>query len=406
MLRRISFVFVASLFLLWVMSGGVGLSKTMSAAAPTKTAIAKPPVIPTILVNSLADDAEGCPTACTLRSAIATAQDGDIIGFESSVTGVITLNETLLIEHNITIVGPGADVLAIDGNQKVRVFRIDYSIVDMSGLTIQHGRITDEEDRGAGIYNLGKLALSDVAITDNVSQGGGGGIGSYRELSIVDSTIANNAALEFGGGGIDSNGKLTITNCTIAGNSTGQNGGGVLITDGNGGETLISNTTITANKSEFSGAGIANGSTDTGGKVTILSSTIANNVAEFEGGGVYNSSGTLTIGSSIIAGNTDEFKHPDISGEIKSKGFNLISNPGDVKGLTKTDQHNVDPVLGKLMSNAPGKTQTMALGAASPAIAKGGKACTESDQRGVKRKTPCDAGAYETENSRQRSFFR
>src|SRR5258706_13882770 len=106
MLRQCSSVFVSSILLLWLMSSVVGTNKTLSAAAPTKTATANPPVIPTILVNSSADDAEGCPITCTLRSAIDTEQDDDIIGFKSSVTGVITLNEPLTIENNISIIEP------------------------------------------------------------------------------------------------------------------------------------------------------------------------------------------------------------------------------------------------------------------------------------------------------------
>ena len=49
--------------------------------------------------------------------------DGDIIGF--AVTGTIGLTSgELLVAKSITISGPGAENLAVNGNAKVRVFHI------------------------------------------------------------------------------------------------------------------------------------------------------------------------------------------------------------------------------------------------------------------------------------------
>ena len=52
----------------------------------------------------------------SLRQALTIANDGDTINF--AVTGTITLTSGgLPINKNITILGPGADQLSIDGNQ-------------------------------------------------------------------------------------------------------------------------------------------------------------------------------------------------------------------------------------------------------------------------------------------------
>ena len=52
----------------------------------------------------------------SLRQALTIANDGDTINF--AVTGTITLTSGgLPINKNITISGPGADQLSIDGNQ-------------------------------------------------------------------------------------------------------------------------------------------------------------------------------------------------------------------------------------------------------------------------------------------------
>jgi hypothetical protein len=52
-----------------------------------------------------------------------------------------------------------------------------------------------------------------------------------------------------------------------------------------------------------------------------------------------------------------------------------------------------DPQLAALADNG-GPTETMALAAGSPAIDVG-TSCPDTDQRGMPRNGPCDAGAFE-----------
>ena len=64
----------------------------------------------TITVTPTADSGTG-----SLRAAIASAVSGDTIGF--AVTGTITLTSgELLVNKNLTILGPGPNSLAVDGN--------------------------------------------------------------------------------------------------------------------------------------------------------------------------------------------------------------------------------------------------------------------------------------------------
>src|SRR4051794_9733967 len=66
----------------------------------------RPAQAASIMVNSLADSGGSCPTTCTLRAAIASANAGDTIAF--SVTGTITLTGgTLTIGKNLTINNSG-----------------------------------------------------------------------------------------------------------------------------------------------------------------------------------------------------------------------------------------------------------------------------------------------------------
>src|SRR2546421_4217775 len=72
----------------------------------------------TLTVTSTADSGAG-----TLRGALASAAAGDTINF--SVTGTVLLTSgELPVTNNLTIIGPGANSLAVDGNFASRVFNI------------------------------------------------------------------------------------------------------------------------------------------------------------------------------------------------------------------------------------------------------------------------------------------
>ena len=82
----------------------------------------------TIVVDDLSDGGPGnCLSSCSLRDAISSAASGDTIEFASSLSfpAAITLaGQELLVYKNVTIIGPGQNLLAIDGNQQSRIFEI------------------------------------------------------------------------------------------------------------------------------------------------------------------------------------------------------------------------------------------------------------------------------------------
>ena len=90
----------------------------------------------TLIVTNTNDSGPG-----SLRQALADANDGDVIGF--AVTGTIGLTSgELLVARNITISGPGAENLAVNGNGKSTVFHIaSGETVTISGLTITNGHL-------------------------------------------------------------------------------------------------------------------------------------------------------------------------------------------------------------------------------------------------------------------------
>src|SRR5438132_4973037 len=109
----------------------------------------------TITVTNTNDSGSG-----SLRQALTVANDGDTIKF--AVTGTITLTSGgLPITKNLTISGPGADQLSIDGNQALLVLGIfPGKTATISGLTVKNGQI--------GIWNeQGTLAISNCIVNLN-----------------------------------------------------------------------------------------------------------------------------------------------------------------------------------------------------------------------------------------------
>ena len=155
--------------------------------------------------------------ADSLRQAILDATAGDTIDF--SVTGTITLTSgQLSINKDLTISGPGAGSLTIDGNASTVIFNIPPSgaSVSISGLTITNGN-------NSGIRNYdGTLTLTDSTVSGNLENCGGGG-GIYNNsgtLTLTNSTVSGNSS-SCAGGGIYNSDTVNFKNTIIAGNSTG-----------------------------------------------------------------------------------------------------------------------------------------------------------------------------------------
>ena len=369
----------------------------------------------------------------SLREAIEIANESsgaDTITFDASVfVGAQTINITSQlpnITEELTITGPGADLLTIDAGDGTDgqfgtgdgfgILLIDSGIlpanlidVTLSGLTLTGGDLSGNAAGGA-IFSYGNLGLDSVVISGNSAGGAGGGIfgSNFSEVSVTNSTISGNSAGDDGGGIFG--GSVTVTNSTISGNSASGNGGGILSSgigtvtnstisgnsaSGDGGGILssgigtVTNSTISGNSASGNGGGIFNFSF-----ATITSSTLSGNSAS-TGGGIYNneSFGTvIIISNSIVANSTSG---GDLGGGALLTGsFNLIGDGQNLSDLTGTVTG--DPLLGPLANNG-GPTQTHALLPGSPAIdVGGGDVIQTEDQRGLARNiNGVDIGAFE-----------
>ena len=95
-----------------------------------------------------------------MSEALAVANHGDTID-ATGVSGTISLTTgELQIAHNVTINGPGAGNLAVNGNATYRGFENFASNVTISGLTMTNGSAPGTVE-GGGILNHGGLTVSD-----------------------------------------------------------------------------------------------------------------------------------------------------------------------------------------------------------------------------------------------------
>src|SRR5262249_22781108 len=151
----------------------------------------------TFQVENLADSGAG-----SLRQTILDANalpGADVIEFAPAARdGTITLTGgQLSITGDLTIDGPGADRLAVSGNDASRVFRIGSGVTAaIDDLTITHGHA----DNGGAIWNAGgSLSLSHVIVSQNQALGaqgnlaqGGGVFNQGGALSADHSTFSAN----------------------------------------------------------------------------------------------------------------------------------------------------------------------------------------------------------------------
>ncbi|MDI1243353.1 MAG: carboxypeptidase-like regulatory domain-containing protein, partial [bacterium] len=316
---------------------------------------------PDTTVSSTADAGPG-----TLRQAILDANalaGADTIVFNgtfgSAQTILLTSGE-MLVSDELTITGPGANLLTISGGNSSRIFSIaSGETATFSGFRMTAGNGIGGTDAGSGgaIYSLGNLDLTNVAIDANTASVSGGGIfSSGGTLDVTGSTISRNSAVADGGGIHINSTTATVHNSTISGNSATASGGGINIVSG---------------------------------PVTITYSTIANNGAGVNGGGV---NGASTAGNTIIADNTATGSGPDYNGTLTSQGHMLLGNTsGATIAGTTTGNITAAPQLDQLTNNG-GPTETHRLQLTSPAVdAADPITFPPTDQRGMPR--PVDGNA-------------
>lgn len=261
-----------------------------------------------------------------------------------------TYNETVVISgKSLSISGEGPTNTIISGtgvcspglsNALINIYSSNMdqqSVVQINNLAARDCIRAAGKNRnmGGGFYiNSAKVTLSDVLVTGNQADGGGGiYLGMYNsELIINYSTITNNTALGMGGG-IASLGKMTINGgTTIAGNLALDSGGGIVMYYG---QNTIMDTIIQDNRARNQGGGIKNNAT-----LVLINSTLDGNITEIgSGGGIWNK-GFMEIFNSTLSNNLAKvngggiFNRKSMNLENTTISGNMAINGGGVFNTT------------------------------------------------------------------------
>lgn len=162
-------------------------------------------------------------------------------------------------------------------------------LVNRGKLNLVNGTVTggNTEGEGGGILNWGNLTLDGVRVT-KCSAADGGGVSNNGEMKLVNTEIVENGATSVGGG-IRSFGKVTHEGAITVSNNHAVRGGGFACYCRDG-VSLGSNVKIEGNHASENGGGIY----VTGdASLTLDGATVKGNVANGLGGGAYEESGSL-----------------------------------------------------------------------------------------------------------------
>ncbi|WP_448648992.1 Ig-like domain-containing protein [Pseudomonas corrugata] len=251
----------------------------------------------------------------SLRAALASAQNGDIVTFNSGMT--VALTQVLVVNKNVTIDGDlnndnVADV-TLDGQFRTQVLNVTSgTTATLDGLVITRGMVAGDGGNGGvdaavakagGIYNAGTLTLKNVTITANAASGGGGGGGVTPQYAGGGGGGGGAVGSGTGGKGGD-----TI-NATGSVGSTGQGGagGGFFNMGGRGGNSTggIGGAAYPGYSTGSAGGTAASAGLSIGGGGGGDGYNAVGGAGGGAVGGIYNDTGATLriIGNSVISNN-------------------------------------------------------------------------------------------------------
>lgn len=367
----------------------------------------------TITVTNTNDSGAG-----SLRQAISDALSNDTINF--GVSGTIFVNSYLPISKNLTIEGPGASVLAIDGGNTTRIFEDDlstYNTVTISGLEIRNANGLNYGGAISGDYIT--LNIEECYIHSNYVNLYGAAIHintpdfSSSFLNITNSNISDNASGAYAGGvammGFQSIGNLTIENSTFSNNSSAYHGGCFAIGSGIIDILEFTNSTFHNNSCSptYFGALLFQLNPDSEINMLMEHCTVAGHSQgadvidlylndPFNPGDPNPSSLNLT---NCILDNTiyNVYAFAPVTAPIFSQGGNISNDNTLTTWLSWSgDQNNISAQLDPTGLNMNGgSTPTLSINCNSPAYDNALSNIVATDQRGEIRTGIHDAGAFE-----------
>jgi hypothetical protein len=352
-----------------------------------------------------------CPGPnCSLRQAIATADDGSTIVFDEPGTYTVDQGSPIVIPRSLTIDGSGG--VTVDGRFNngtggtYRIFTVNSGVsADIENLTltgthnvIEHGPSTRNEDGGGALF----VPAGATARVNRVEFAGnsafvGGAVTSVGTLTVVDSWFHNDGAA-FGAGIAVKGGTAAIDRTTLA-DEQGETGAVYVYA---GARATITNSTVYGSgQANSRGGGVNNDA----GTLTLVNDTLAGNL---RGSLETNVGGTTSVKDTIIG---DGFSDGDT--DCVASGLSAADSRTTAKAITTDQGGNLDEdgscgltvdggdhpdgaaQLAPLADNG-GPVPTMALLHDSDALDTGAD-CAAVDERDMVRPqgAGCDIGAFE-----------
>ena len=430
-----------------------------------------------VIVDTCDDSA--FPSGTSLRQAISLANDNDNVDLSGLQCSTLTLQQGELtveqntlgllgpVDHELTINAHG-DSRAINhlgtGTLYIQYLSVAYGaasgaaesggcILSSGTLNLLHSTIShcaaghfgggayatniqaaymrisgNSANKGAGVA-AAEVSIDHGEVTDNHAIADGGGIQGFSKVTLNDSILTMNTAVN--GGAAYSADRMYLTRDTISGNAavTGYGGGVYTRFGGHGIPHLlkITDSTIDHNVSRYRGGGVH------GSIVEMVGSTISGNTTGInsepfsgQGGGV--SCYDITMKNSTVVGNTDLRPGSEVGG-VQARYATIISsiiannNGGpysDLDVLTLTAYTSVirsssqpsvsltvDPRLGPLADHGGGR-RTHAVLPGSPVIDLGSNPLNlQYDERGLPRVIGShpDIGAYERQTNDDQLWY-
>ena len=321
-------------------------------------------------VEPIAVCATGGAAYATVAEAVAAVPSGSVItlcpGTYAERVGIAG--------KRIKIAGAGADRTFLDAGAAGTALTItDGADVMVTGLTIQHGLASAP---GGGISCAdSELVVTDSALLDNRSTGGGGVCGAFCTVTIERTRFERNEGGAVGGGALFAQSTAEVLDSDFIGNSADDGGGVALIEgtatvrgnrfEGNDGrvkggaiyvssDATIDANVITGNRGGWTGAGIYVWMN----APIISANTIDANVAVEEGGGIYAHMSEVAILDNDITANTAG----DDGGGVRlftstarvERNFIARNQVGDAGGGLKSSHLPSQIIDNQIMDNVAG----------------------------------------------------
>ena len=266
------------------------------ATAKVRGTLLATPTPVTYTVNTTADGAPGggvCASGsagCSLREAFTEADAATGPVDITLPAGTYDIASPLLSTADIAVTGAAEGTTTIDAQGSGRLLDAEGGSLALSDLTLTGGNDGGSlADGGGALYAFdASVALSQVAVTGNTSDGPGGGVSVWQGSLVVSGSSFSANSGQQGGAVYTANSATTVTGSSFTGDGGSLGGGAVFASFPTSFD--VAGSSFTGETANGSGGAIYLEGAPAGApppQFTIDSSTFSGNDAADSGGGIY-----------------------------------------------------------------------------------------------------------------------